>query len=73
MIANKGVIEELEEAIAKKEIGRRAESLRRVTDLFVSGPARYSDEQIELFDIVMILLAKEIESSARATFGNSVC
>jgi uncharacterized protein (DUF2336 family) len=72
MIVQKSVIDELEEAIANKEIGRRAESLRRVTDLFVSGPARYSDEQIELFDIVMIMLAKEIESSARATFGNRI-
>ena len=70
MIAQKSVIDELEEAITSKEIGRRADSLRRVTDLFVSGPARYSDEQVELFDIVMILLAKEIESSARATFGH---
>jgi uncharacterized protein (DUF2336 family) len=70
MMVQKSVIDELEDAIANKEIGRRADSLRRVTDLFVSGPARYSDEQIELFDIVMILLAKEIETSARATFGH---
>ena len=70
MIAQKSVIDELEDAIANKEIGRRAESLRRVTDLFVSGPARYAEDQVELFDVVMILLAKEIDSSARATFGH---
>jgi uncharacterized protein (DUF2336 family) len=70
MIAQKSVIDELEDAIASKAIGRRAESLRRVTDLFVSGPARYADDQIALFDVVMILLAREIESSARATFGH---
>jgi uncharacterized protein (DUF2336 family) len=70
MIAHKSVIDELEEAIASKEIGRRADSLRRVTDLFVSGPASYTDEQIALFDMVMILLAKEVETSAKAAFGN---
>lgn len=70
MIAHKSVIDELEDAIASKEIGRRADSLRRVTDLFVSGPARFTDEQIALFDMVMILLAKEIDTSAKAAFGN---
>jgi uncharacterized protein (DUF2336 family) len=69
MMSPRGMIEELEEAIASKEIGRRAETLRRVTDLFVSGSARFSEDQIALFDDVMGMLAKEIESSARASFG----
>jgi uncharacterized protein (DUF2336 family) len=69
MIAQKSMIDDLEEAIASKEIGRRADTLRRVTDLFVSGSTGFSDGQVELFDHVMGLLAKEIESSARASFG----
>ena len=40
-----------------------------MTDLFVSRAARFSDDQIALFDDVMGMLAKEIESSARASFG----
>jgi uncharacterized protein (DUF2336 family) len=70
MIVHDSVIDELEEAIASKEIGRRADTLRRVTDLFVSGCAGISDDQIALFDDVMGLLAREIESAARARFGH---
>ena len=69
MIAQKSVIDELEEAIASKEIGRRADTLRRITDLFISGSLTFSEDQIALFDEVMGLLAREIETSARATFG----
>src|SRR5882757_89293 len=69
MIAQKSMIDDLEEAIASKEIGRRADTLRRITDLFISGSGGFSDDQVALFDEVMGLLAREIESSARATFG----
>jgi len=69
MVAHNSVIDELEEAIASKEIGRRADTLRRVTDLFVSGCSGFSGDQIALFDDVMNLLAREIESAARALFG----
>jgi uncharacterized protein (DUF2336 family) len=70
MSAYKSMIDELEEAVASKEIGRRADTLRRITDLFVSGSTAFSDDQIALFDDVMSLLAREIESSARAAFGH---
>ncbi|MEA2946059.1 MAG: hypothetical protein QOI40_1389 [Alphaproteobacteria bacterium] len=70
MTAYKSMIDELEEAVASKEIGRRADTLRRITDLFVSGSTAFSDDQIALFDDVMNLLAREIESSARAAFGH---
>jgi uncharacterized protein (DUF2336 family) len=69
MLSRQSLIDDLESAIANGEIGRRAESLRRVTDLFVSGAAHYTDEQVALFDDVMGRLASEIESSARSTFG----
>jgi uncharacterized protein (DUF2336 family) len=63
-------MDELEELIASKDIGSRAEALRRVTDLFVSGSARFSDDQMALFDQVMGQLAREIDVSARAAFGS---
>jgi len=69
MTAQTSVIDELEAAIASKEIGRRADTLRRVTDLFLSNPGQFSADQIALFDDVMGLLARQIETSARATFG----
>jgi len=69
MLSRQTLIDELETAIASEGISRRAETLRRVTDLFVSSSAQYTDEQIALFDEVMGRLANEIESSARAAFG----
>jgi uncharacterized protein (DUF2336 family) len=69
MTAQGNLIDQLEEALAHSDIGRRAETLRRVTDLFVSGSGRLSGEQIALFDDVMSRLVDQIEVSARATFG----
>ncbi len=68
--AHEDLIGELEEVIAGKDIGHRATMLRRVTDLFVLGSGKLSDEQIVLFDDVMGRLVEEIENSARATFGH---
>jgi uncharacterized protein (DUF2336 family) len=69
MSAQPAIIDELEGLIARKDIGGRAEALRRVTDLFVSGSATFSADQIALFDEVMGQLAREIDASARAAFG----
>lgn len=69
MNARPMLFEELEALIASGEIGRRAEALRRVTDLFASGSAVFSDEQREVFDDVMSRLVREIDITARAAFG----
>ncbi len=69
MTGQKGLLDELEYVLARQDIGRRADSLRRITDLFVAASNRYSDEQIALFDDVMGRLVAEIDTSARATFG----
>jgi uncharacterized protein (DUF2336 family) len=63
------LIDELEGAIGGRDIGSRAEILRRVTDLFVAGAAQLTDEQVVLFDSVMARLVEEVESSARAALG----
>ncbi len=69
MSAQPAMMDELEGLIASKDIGSRADALRRVTDLFVSGtafspvtrsPFRRGDEP----------LVSEIDSSARAEFGS---
>jgi len=70
MTVTKGLIEELEDAISHKDLTHRAETLRRLTDLFVLGSAKYSGDQITLFDDVMSRLLQEVEVSARATFGH---
>jgi uncharacterized protein (DUF2336 family) len=70
MNVQSAMMDELEGLIASKDIGSRAEALRRVTDLFVSGTASFSDDQIVLFDEVMSQLVREIDASARAAFGS---
>jgi uncharacterized protein (DUF2336 family) len=60
------LINELQDAIAHGSAGRRTDMLRRVTDLFLAASERYSDDEVELFDDVIIRLTAEIERSARA-------
>ena len=67
-----GLIDQLENAIGDKDLARRAEILRKVTDLFVLRSGSFSESQIELFDSVMGKLLQTIESSARAQFGSRI-
>ena len=60
------LIQELDNAVAKGTPARRAEILARITDIFVTGSATYSTNQIELFDDVFVRLTAVIELSARA-------
>jgi uncharacterized protein (DUF2336 family) len=63
------LIDELERAVKDGSPERRANTLRRVTDLFLLDANRLSDEQIEVFDDVLSLLAEKIESSALIDLG----
>ena len=67
--ARQTLIDELEAVVVHSNISSRADVLRRVTDLFVTGSDCVNSEQLTLFDDVMVRLIKEIESSARAAFG----
>jgi uncharacterized protein (DUF2336 family) len=60
------LIDELEAALTSGTNSRRVEMLTRITDLFVGGADRYSDEQIGIFDDVMVRLISTIEAKARA-------
>src|SRR5262249_6469287 len=60
------LIDDLEDAIASGSSEKRLNSLWRVIDLFMDGASRYSDEQVALFDDVILRLAAEIETKARA-------
>src|SRR5438445_596830 len=64
------LIDELEGMLGNKDISRRAEILRRVTDLFVLGSGKFSEDQVELFDGVMGKLLENVERAARAQFGS---
>ena len=67
---SKSLLDELQATLAHGTVARRAETLRRVTDLFLSGAVDYSNEQIELFDDVFQCLMGHIESSAKALLAN---
>ena len=64
------LLDELQTALAHGTVARRVETLRRVTDLFISGAVDYSNEQIGLFDDVFQCLIHHIEMSARALLSN---
>jgi uncharacterized protein (DUF2336 family) len=64
------LIDQLEGMLSNKDLSRRAEVLRRVTDLFVIGSGKFSNDQVELFDSVMGKLLENIERVARAQFGS---
>jgi uncharacterized protein (DUF2336 family) len=69
-IAPENLLDELQATLAHGTVARRVETLRRVTDLFLSGMVDYSDRQIELFDDVFQCLMLHIETSAKALLAN---
>ena len=60
------LLDELEAALASGTNSRRIEMLTRITDLFVGGAKRFSEDQIGVFDDVMVRLVATIEAKARA-------
>ena len=66
------LIDELEEAITRKDLRHRAAVMRRVTDLFILNGAGFTEEHIAMFDDVMSRLVVAIDSSARAEFGDLI-
>jgi uncharacterized protein (DUF2336 family) len=63
--ASKSLIVELERATHSGSPERCAETMRRVTDLFLSGADRYSEDQVLLFENVLGFLVERIERRAR--------
>src|SRR5215468_799865 len=63
--ASESVIVELERATHSGSPERCAETMRRVTDLFLSGADRYSEDQVLLFENVLGFLVERIERRAR--------
>jgi uncharacterized protein (DUF2336 family) len=66
MTARTSLIVELEDAVQRGSPQHRADTLRRITDLFLGSADRYTTEQIALFDDVMGRLIDRIETRALA-------
>jgi uncharacterized protein (DUF2336 family) len=62
-------IRSIEVAITHSSEHRRADYLRRVTELFVAGSAVYSEDHIAVFDRVLQRLIEEIEAAVLAEVG----
>jgi uncharacterized protein (DUF2336 family) len=58
------LIAELETAVQSGSLDKRIASMRRVTDLFLSSATQLNDEQVDLFDNVLVHLAERIETKA---------
>ncbi len=58
------LIIELDAALGPQPGGRSATILRRVTDLYLTGDGAYSDEQVSVFDDVMLRLADMVDRAA---------
>lgn len=70
MTTRTSLIVALEDALRRGSPERRAETLRRITDLFLGAADRFSAEQITLFDDVMGRLIDRIEMRALAELSH---
>jgi uncharacterized protein (DUF2336 family) len=64
--ANLSIVDEVETALGTGSADKRLETVKRVSDLFLSSAGGYKDEQIELFDNLLERLVKTIEIRAIA-------
>jgi uncharacterized protein (DUF2336 family) len=64
MDQHKSLISELEDAVRRGSQPKRVETLRRITDLFLSANEQLNEEQILVFDQVLGHLIKRMELTA---------
>jgi uncharacterized protein (DUF2336 family) len=60
------IIAELEDAVRSGSSEKRVSTLRQVTDLFMHGGERLSEDQIKVFDDVLCHLITRVETRAKA-------
>jgi uncharacterized protein (DUF2336 family) len=60
------LLDELETALASGSNTRRVEMLSRIADLFINSAPHYSEQQVALFDDVMMRLLDTTDAKARA-------
>jgi uncharacterized protein (DUF2336 family) len=64
------LLPELEDVVRHGSAEKRAETLRRITTLFIDGAPMFSDEHVALFDDVIGYLIEEIEAKALAELAH---
>lgn len=66
MGAPASLLPELEDVVQNGSPARRAETLRRITNLFLDGAPGFNDDHVALFDDVIGCLIEQIEAKALA-------
>jgi uncharacterized protein (DUF2336 family) len=64
------LLPELEDVVQHGSAAKRAETLSRITTLFIDSAAAFSDEHVALFDDVIGCLIEEIEAKALAELAH---
>ncbi|MGP0090346.1 MAG: DUF2336 domain-containing protein [Xanthobacteraceae bacterium] len=64
------LLDELDRSLESGTDEQCVQALWRITDLFITGATRYTDEQVGLFDDVIARLMTAIESKARAKLAS---
>jgi uncharacterized protein (DUF2336 family) len=72
MGAPASLLPELEEVVQHGSVEKRAETLRRITGLFLDGAMSFNDEHVALFDDVIGCLIEEIEAKALAELARRI-
>ena len=67
------LIAELEGAVRGGSPERRLQMLRQVTDLFLSDADRLNENQVGVFDDVLVLLMERMEARALAQLSTTLC
>jgi uncharacterized protein (DUF2336 family) len=66
------LLPELEEVVQHGSAEKRAETLRRITTLFIDGAPVFSNDHVALFDDVIGYLIEEIEAKALAELARRI-
>src|SRR5690242_4350752 len=72
MGAPASLLPELEEVVQHGSAEKRAETLRRITGLFLDGAPAFKDEHVAVFDDVIGYLIEEIEAKALAELSRKL-
>src|SRR5262245_65216466 len=72
MGVSRSLLPELEDAVKHVSTEKRAETLRRITTLFLDGAPNFNAEHIGLFDDVIGCLIEEIEAKALAELARQI-
>lgn len=72
MGAPASLLPELEDVVQHGTAEKRAETLRRITSLFLDGAASFNDDHVALFDDVIGCLIEEIEAKALAELARRI-